>query len=183
MKTENKSAKNVAAPARKRGNVLDLLILLILIACILGIGYRYYTLSGQSQARSFTDATVSFEIKGAIFTLPTYVQPGDEIRLENGNVLGTVRDNNTADDATALYVSAASVITTDEDGNYIRISYPDSSRVDCLGSMSCRGIFEEDGSFLLDGVTYLTPGSAYRVHTETASFTLVVTACTSQGGN
>lgn len=183
MKTEIKSIKNGALASRKRGNILDLLILLVLLACLVGIGYRYYTSSGQSQSRSFREAEISFEIKDAVFTLPSYVQAGDQVRLESGALLGTLQDNNAADGATALYVSAASLITTDEDGNYIRITYPDSSRVDCLGSLLCRGVFEEDGSFLLEGNTYLTPGSTYRVHTETAAFTLVVTACTDRGEN
>jgi hypothetical protein len=42
-------------------------------------------------------------------------------------------------------------------------------------------MLEEDGSFLLDGVIHVTPGSAIRVHTETAAFTAVITACTVSG--
>jgi hypothetical protein len=74
------------------------------------------------------------------------------------------------------------VIATDEDGNLVRISYSDHSRLDCMGTLSCRGTFEADGSFLLDGTMHLTPGSAIRVHTETASFTMAITDCT-KGSN
>jgi hypothetical protein len=51
-----------------------------------------------------------------------------------------------------------------------------------MGTLSCRGTFEADGSFLLDGTMHLTPGSAIRVHTETASFTMAITDCT-KGSN
>ncbi len=177
MKAENKAIKAAAAP-KKRGNVLDILILLLLVAAIVAIGYRYYMQSGQSKSAQISDAEISFEIRDAIFSLPSYMQVGDVVYREDGTPLGTLRDNDTVDENTALYVSAASVLTTDEDGNYIRITYPDSSRVDCIGTISCRGTFEEDGSFLLDGTTHVTPGSAIRLHTETASFTAVITACT-----
>ncbi|MBQ7337793.1 MAG: hypothetical protein IJW40_04970 [Clostridia bacterium] len=181
MKAEQKNIKSHAVPAQKRGNVLDLLILLLLVAAIIAIGYRYYTLSGQGKSELLSDAEISFEITDAVFTLPSYVQAGDALYMEDGTYLGVLQDNNAEDENTALYVSAATVITTDEDGNYIRISYPDSSRVDCIGTLLCRGTFEQDGSFLLDGTMHLTPGSAIRVHTETAAFTVAIISCTSKG--
>jgi hypothetical protein len=162
---------------------LDILILLLLVVALVAIGYRYYTLSGQGKSEMLSYAEISFRIDGAGYTLPGYVQPGDRVYMEDGMLLGTLQDNNTEDENTALYTDAASIITTDEDGNYIRISYPDFSRVDCLGTLLCRGTFEADGSFMLDGTMHITPGSALRVHTETAAFTIAVTSCTKRGGN
>ena len=176
MKAEQKTIKGTASQAR-RGNVLDLIILILLVASIVAIGYRYYTRSGQGKSQLMTDAEVSFEIKDAVFTLPSYVRTGEILYREDGTPLGTLQNNNAGDENTALFVSAASLLVSDEDGNYVRVSYPDSSRVDCIGSMVCRGTFEQDGAFLLDGTTYLTPGDAIRVHTETAAFTVVITAC------
>jgi hypothetical protein len=179
MKTDHKSVKGTATA--RRGNVLDAVIIVVLLLAIVGIGLRYYTRSGQGKAELLSDAEITFEIKDAIFTLPSYVQSGDSLYTEEGTCLGVLKDNNTSDENTALYVSAAAAMVTDKDGNYIRISYPDSSRVDCIGTVSCRGMLEEDGSFLLDGVIHVTPGSAIRVHTETAAFTAVITACTVSG--
>ena len=183
MKRDNQSAKNGAVAVKKRGNVLDILIVLLLVAAIAAIGYRYYTLSGQGKSELLSYAEISFQIKEAGYTLPGYVQPGDRVYMEDGTFLGTMQDSNAEDENTALYTSAATKITTDEDGNYIRISYPDFSRVDCIGTILCRGTFEADGSFMLDGTTHITPGSAIRVHTETAAFTIAVTSCTKRGGN
>lgn len=177
MKTDAKVVKG-GTSGRKRGNVLDLLILLLLLAAIIAIGYRYYTLSEQGKSERLSDAVLSFEIKDAVFTLPSYINPEDVVYLADGTVLGTVQDNNGEDENTALYYTAATVITTDSDGNFIRVSYPDSSRVDCLGTLHCRGTFEQDGSFLLDGTTHLSPGQTLTLHTETATFTLTLTECT-----
>lgn len=177
MKTDAKVVKG-SSPARKRGNVLDLLIVLLVLAAIVAIGYRYYTLSEQGKSELLEDVALSFEIKDAVFTLPSYVTPEDVIYLSDGTQLGTVQDNNIEDENTALYYTAATVLTTDNDGNFIRVSYPDSSRVDCLGKLHCRGTFEADGSFLLDGTLHLTPGQSLTVHTETATFTMTLTECT-----
>lgn len=181
MNTQQKTTKGNAA-VRRRGNVLDILIVLLLLAAIVAIGYRYYTLSGQGKSELLSYADISFEIKDAVYSLPTYVKTGDEVYMEDGTYLGVLKDNNSDDESTALYIEPASVIATDEDGNLVRISYSDHSRLDCMGTLSCRGTFEADGSFLLDGTMHLTPGSAIRVHTETASFTMAITDCT-KGSN
>ena len=180
MNTQQKTTKGNAA-VRRRGNVLDILIVLLLLAAIVAIGYRYYTLSGQGKSELLSYADISFEIKDAVYSLPTYVKTGDEVYMEDGTYLGVLKDNNSDDESTALYIEPASVIATDEDGNLVRISYSDHSRLDCMGTLSCRGTFEADGSFLLDGTMHLTPGSAIRVHTETASF-MAITDCT-KGSN
>jgi hypothetical protein len=182
MNAEQKKTKSNATAPRKRGNVLDILIVLLLVAAIVAIGYRYYTLSGKGKSELLSYADISFEIKDAVYSLPAYVKTGDELYMEDGTYLGVLKDNNTADESTALYTEPASVIATDEDGNLVRISYSDHSRLDCMGTLSCRGTFEADGSFLLDGTMHLTPGSAIRVHTETASFTMAITDCT-KGSN
>jgi len=182
MKSEQKTTKATAAAPQRRGNVLDILIVLLLLAAVVAIGYRYYTLSGQGKTELLSYAEVSFEIKDAVYSLPSYVKTGDEVYMEDGTYLGVLQDENTDDESTALYTSPATVIAIDEDGNLVRISYADHSRLDCIGTILCRGTFEADGSFLLDGTMHLTPGSAIRVHTETASFTVAITDC-SKGGN
>ena len=181
MKNEQKSTKPAAVASQKRGNVLDILIVLLLVAALVAIGYRYYAHSGQGKSELLSYAEVSFEIKDAVYSLPSYVKVGDELYMEDGTYLGVLKDSSTDDDSTALYTSPATVIATDEDGNFVRISYADHSRLDCTGILSCRGTFEADGSFLLDGTMHLTPGSAIRVHTETASFTIAITDCAKSG--
>ena len=181
MRTEQKATHAGALAPRRRGNVLDIVIVLLLLAAVVSIGYRYYTLSGQGKTELLSYADISFEIKDAVYSLPSYVKAGDAVYMEDGTYLGVLKDSSTDDDSTALYTSPATVIATDEDGNFVRISYADHSRLDCTGILSCRGTFEADGSFLLDGTMHLTPGSAIRVHTETASFTIAITDCAKSG--
>ena len=182
MRTEQKATHAGAMAPRRRGNVLDIVIVLLLLAAVVSIGYRYYTLSGQGKTELLSYADISFEIKDAVYSLPSYVKAGDAVYMEDGTYLGVLKDDNAGDDSTALYSEPATVIVTDEDGNMVRINYYDHSRLDCAGTLSCRGTFEADGSFLLDGTMHLTPGSAIRVHTETASFTIAITDCT-KGSN
>jgi hypothetical protein len=162
----------------RRGNILDLLILLLLVAAIISIGYRYYTKSRPARTDELREAEIAFEIKDAIFTLPSYVKTGDTLYFEDGTVFGTVLNNSSEEENTALYVQGASVVTTDESGNFVRVTYPDLSRVDAQGKLRCRVTPEADGSVLLEGNRYITPGSAVRVHTETATFYITVVSVT-----
>ena len=195
MKNEDRattSAKGGLRPATvkggskqptRRGNILDLLILFILVAALIGIGYRYYTKSNPSRAQELSEVEIAFEIRDAVFTLPSYVKTGDVLYFEDGTVFGTIKNNSPEEDNTALYVQSAAVIVSDESGNYIRIAYPDSSRVDAQGKLSCRGVFSEDGTFLHEGTGYITAGTAYRVYTENVAFTLTVTSVTPMVAN
>ena len=179
MKNNGKGEEKVV----RRANVLDFLILLVLLVAVVAIGYRYYSKGKPSRSDVMTTTEVSFEIQNAVFTLPSYVKAGDILYLDDGTVFGTVVDNSSGDDNSALYVMPATVITTDENGNPVRTTYPDSSRVDAQGKLHCVGVMEEDGTFLLDGVRYITPGSAILVYTETASFYLIVTGLSSSPSN
>ena len=193
MKTDEKSVagKGAAragakggnkAPVR-RGNILDLLILLLVVAAIIAIGYRYYTKSRPARADELRNAEIAFEIKDAVFTLPSYVKAGDVLYFDDGTQIGTVLNNSPEEESTALYVQSATVITTDESGKYVRTSYPDSSRVDAQGKLRCSVIPETDGSYLLGGSRYITPGTSILVHTETASFYMTVISVTVASGN
>ena len=132
MKNEDRattSAKGGLRPATvkggskqptRRGNILDLLILFILVAALIGIGYRYYTKSNPSRAQELSEVEIAFEIRDAVFTLPSYVKTGDVLYFEDGTVFGTIKNNSPEEDNTALYVQSAAVIVSDESGNYIR---------------------------------------------------------------
>ena len=81
-------------------------------------------------------------------------------------------------DAFNSQVHCVSVLVFDENGNYVTLDHPDSSLMDVIGSVTCRGRLGEDGSFLLDGRTPVTPGQTIAVHTEQVSFVLTVVQIT-----
>jgi hypothetical protein len=171
MKTEEKNTKRFW----RRGNVLDIVIILLLLAAAFAIGYRYYQTVTEEKNDTLDTVMVTFEVKSAQPTIVQAIKAGDTIYLDGANsAFGQITAHAAATDGTPFAVSAAKVTVQDENGNYVEIALPDGSLIDFVGTVSCLGFVDENGTFLLDGRTPVTPGQTIAVHTEQASFVLTV---------
>ena len=172
MKTDEKSTKRTG----RRFNVLDVVILLLLLAAIAAIGYRYYQSAKEAETDTQQPVLVAFEIKDlpaeAVWALGK-----DAVYLDStGDLLGVLQIPKNATGGSVLSTRPVQVTVQDEKGNYVTVDSPDASRVSATGTVKCMGRMNEDGSFLLNGTTPVTPGQVIAVHTEKASFVLTVTA-------
>lgn len=171
MKTEEKSTKR----ASRRGNVLDIVIVLLVLAAIATVGYRYYQSAKEVENDSQKDVLVTFEVKQLLASAEDVLQAKDTLFLDStGDFFGRLQVYANASDGSIFSVSASKVTVQDENGNYVTVDNPDTSLVDVTGSAKCRGRLNDDGSFLLDGRTPITPGQTIAVHTERVSFVLTV---------
>jgi hypothetical protein len=101
------------------------------------------------------------------------VKQNDKIYLDGAQgLLGTALDVSAEGDS-IFAVTPVQATTTDDNGEKVTVTLP---LVDLSGGVLCRGTMQQDGSFLLDGRTPITPGQQLTVHTETATFTLTVMA-------
>lgn len=171
MKTDEKNTKRTG----RRFNVLDVVIILLLLAAIATIGYRYYQSKKEAAADTQQAVLLTFEIKdipaGAVKELGK-----DAVYLDaSGELLGVLQIHKGATDGLVLSIRPVQVTVQDEGGNYVTVDSPDASRVSATGTVKCMGRLNEDGSFLLNGTTPVTPGQVIAVHTEKVSFTLTVT--------
>lgn len=169
MKTEEKSKKRVL----RRGNVLDFAIVLLLIAAVATIGYRYYRSNGAAGEENFKQVVIVYEVEQAPATMAQAVKPVQEIYLQNTKtLLGTALDISVQqEDDTVFEVTKILGESVDEDGNPIEVEMP---YVDLVGGVWCAGTVDENGTFFLDGNTPITPGQRITVYTETVEFTLTV---------
>ncbi|MBR5615535.1 MAG: DUF4330 family protein [Clostridia bacterium] len=171
MKTEEKNTKRFW----RRGNVLDIAIILLVLAAAVAIGYRYYQTVTEQQNDTHDTAYVTFEVKSAQPAIAGAIKAGEIVYTDSTDAaLGEIVVYEKATDGTPFAISAAMVTVQDEDGNYVEVAVPDASLVDFVGTVSCLGFTDENGTFLLNGRTPLTPGQTVAVHTEKATFVLTV---------
>ena len=172
MKTEVKKTKRFW----HRGNVLDIAILLIVIASIVSIGYRYYqTREGVSDEQLRT-AELTLTAQAVEPGVINALTQGNVVYLKNtGEVLGTLEKHPQATGSCPVEFHAASVIMTDEHGNYVQASMPDGTLLDLTAVIKSRGTVDEEGVFLLDGRYAVVPGQRISVYTERVSMVLTVT--------
>ncbi|MBR2620875.1 MAG: DUF4330 family protein [Clostridia bacterium] len=174
MKNEEKNTKRFW----RRGNVLDIVIVLLVLAAAFAIGYRYYQTAAEKQHDTLDTVMVTFEVKSAQSAITQAIKAGDTVYLDSADsALGQIAVHTAATDGTPFAVSAAKVLVQDESGNYVEVAVPDDSPiVDFEGTVSCLGFVDENGTFLLGGRTPITPGQTIAVHTEQTSFVLTVVA-------
>lgn len=169
MKTELKNTRRAV-----RGNLLDLVIILLLLAAIFSVGYRYYMSEQSGAGDELRQANVTFRVENTLPTLASALSHADPIySANNGDQIGTLVRHPSATTGPVITTSASLLLTT-EDGTYVRVESPDGARVDLEGVMGCRGKMTAGGIFLLNGVTELSPGQVLTVYTEKTSFSLLV---------
>ncbi len=172
MKTEVKNTKRFW----RRGNVLDLAILLILLAAICSIGYRYYAANAHANDTDGEPVQVRFTVESVLPGTADALTSGDILYWESTQqVFGALAMHPQAQGICPVSVSAASELLRDANGNYVNVFVPEGARVDWEGVLNCQGTFNEQNTFLLDGRYTVTPGQKISVYTEKVSFILTVT--------
>lgn len=169
MRSEEKNTKRFL----RRGNVLDIAIVLLLIAAIVTVGYRFYQAAGSDNEGEIKNVVMTFRVEEAPEAVAHMVKQNDTFYLDSiQGALGTALDISTEGES-IFEVTPMQVTVKGEGGEAEAVTLP---LVDLTGGLLCRGTLQEDGSFLLDGRTPITPGQHLVVHTETVTFTLTVMA-------
>ncbi len=174
-------AKNInkegAAATNKKAhfNIIDAAIIILVISVILGIVFRSHIIDRLWAESNTEDYIVSFSVDNIRYTTPAYLEVGDEVCFaDNGELFGKLMSE--SDNVNALNITPASEYFTDSKGNVVEVFYPDEeSRVDTKGRIECRGYYDEDGGFSIDGRHYIAPGQSVNVRTELVTFTVRIT--------
>ena len=163
-KTENKQQKNAA---RVRFNLVDLVLIIAVLACLVGVYLRYSAGDEFGVKHELDQYVLSFEINNIRYTSADAFTEGDKVYLDGKEtVLGTIL----AIDST----SPSEVIYTDDKGDYKMVYYPEDTRIDLTGRLLSIGVMSERG-YLLGGNTYLAPGQTYYVETPRINVSVTIT--------
>ena len=176
MNSKKSDGAAVKTPKARKINALDIFIIILVIASIAGIIYRHYSSGLPTKTDAEASYEVYFSVKDISFTTPSYLNTDDKIYFESGEFFGNLLNNNDTDTSSALVVTPANIVLTDENGNYVSTMYPDGSRVDANGSMLCKCVKTEDGRYLLGGTKYITPGEEISVRSELVDLKITITS-------
>ncbi|GEM_PF-4651713 len=151
-------------------NVLDALIIVFLVVALTAIGVRIYSVYRPFNNVQTDTYKLTVKMSSVYSTVPTYLHEGDAVWFEDGRTLGTVCRN---DDGNLYSAAPAVSFMTTNDGDVVLLAGTED-KVDAVCTFLCFGKTDDNGFFLCEGVTPLTPGQTVALHTDLADFTVTV---------
>lgn len=173
IKGDSNIAKSIKA---HKFGVLDVAIVLIVLASVIGIYFRFNLIETLNQNANTKNVIIFYNIDNVRYTTPNYINVDDKVYFSStGELLGTVI-NASEEMSNALNVAPSSEDFFD-DGEYVEVFFPNSeSRVDANGRLSCKGAYNDDRGLLINGSTHISAGQTISVKTELASFVITITS-------
>ncbi len=150
---------------KRRFNVIDLLLLVILAMLAAAITIRAVTGSNEKK-RSLPPlkaTEISFLVKGIDVGVADHVVLKDSLTADGGERFGSVK---------SFDLHPAELISENGEGKPVTV-YSDSA-YDIRGVISAEGITDDTG-FLLNGTLPLAPGQTVTVNGTDVTFTLLIT--------
>ena len=173
---KNKETRVEKEKSPYRFRALDAVIILLVLTAVIGVYFRYNILDQLTNNKDHKDYTISFSIENVRYTIDTYMNIGDQVYFaDNGDHIGELIAESKDMSARALSITPASEFFLAEDGSMKEVAYPNSeTRVDAKGRIQCRGLYTDDGGFLLNGSQYLSAGQTVSVRTEMVSVDIII---------
>ena len=176
------SAKEIQKPIKTRRfpkfGVLDAVIILLVIAIVVGIYFRYSFFDTLNSMKNMKECYVTFKTDKITTSVSREMNDGDAIYFKsNGNSFGNLAIK--SEEITMVIQEQPATSTVFKDGKtYPDVQYPqgmDDSLIYGIGNIKCSCSVSEDGSFLLNGTTYISPGQTYTVCTEKVTVNITIT--------
>ena len=152
-----------------RVNLLDVVLVLLVILCIVGIFQRANLRALFENSEEQESFTVTFEARCVRSTTVNTLTKDTVFYVMDGDTrvtLGSLSD---------ISGSVATVYLQDKDGETVKAVYPKDTYYDVTGTLLCRGI-SNDGSFLAGGKTYLAANQTLCAYTEQADIEIIITS-------
>ena len=176
---KNKKADMEQNKNRVKFRALDVVIIVLLLASLVGVYFRYNIVDMLVGGRNLDDYAVSFEIKDIQDATKDKFEIGNKIYYRsNGDLLGELIPVTENSDAPVRHTPAIKSVVPTGTNEVVEIAYPEGTRIDVSARMMCKGRLSDDGGFLLDGTEYIAPGQSISVMTDYVTFDIVVTGIT-----
>lgn len=149
---------------RKRFNIIDFAVIIIILGCIAGLIVRYNLIERVVNAVDNDPVSVNFIAKELSPEIAEAVENGQEYYLVDSDIyLGKINN---------IKVSDAERVYADENGQAaVGI---DSTARELIGNFTLKGAKTEKG-FLLDGVEYLAPGKELVIRCDDLILSVIIT--------
>lgn len=162
---------------KSRLGALDICIILALVACVISVGLRYFSVQNSSVSKNvqLENYIVSFEVYDIRdSSAKNFMNKGTNFYLqETGALIGSLREGITIRDAEKLYEMPNGEVVLVTNGGT-----GDLYRVDVEASLECTGTMNESGSFLLNGNQYIGINQELKIYSKYLAITVKVTGIT-----
>lgn len=183
-KAENLSSESVkgqkAERKRKfpRFGIIDATIVILVVAIAVGIYFRYSFFDTLNNMKNQKECYVTFKTENITTDISKELNEGDGVYFKsNGNEFGNLAVK--SEEISMVIQEQPAVNTVYKDGiAYADVQYPQEVNKPLIygtGTIKCNCTISEDGSYLLNGTTYIAVGQSYTVCTERVTFTITIT--------
>lgn len=162
------------AKRNSRFNIIDVFIIVLIVAIILGVYFRFNVVEYFDNMGDEKEYVISFSVKDIRATTPEFIKVGDSFYLEDGELFGKLLSES-AESVAALNITPALKHFTDSDGKIVSAYYPNNqTRIDAKGRISCYGYYNDQSGFCLEGTNYFAPGQTVSLHSELVSLNITI---------
>ena len=162
---ENKSTKTLP-----RFGVLDAVIILLVIAAVCGIYFRYNIMDMISARRNIKEYNIEIAIDNINHSTIKFIQENDEARFASNNErLGIfIKPNDDGNGVTnnEILPTKPAFELFNRDGHIVQVEYPKDTRVNAVGIIRCNGSYSDNGIFLVNGSVSLSSGEIVQINTD-----------------
>ena len=173
---KNKNIETEKNKNRIRFKALDAVIIILLLASLIGVYFRYNIADVIIGGRNLNDYTISFEIKDIQDSTKDKFEVGNKIYYRSsGDLLGELIPATENSETPVHPTPATKLIIPPGKTEVEEVHYPEGTRIDISARMMCKGRISDDGSFLLGGTEYIAPGQTISVMTDYVTFDIIIT--------
>lgn len=177
--TAQKAGTEPIKPRRfPKFSVLDAVIILLVIAIAAGVYFRYSFFDKLDSMKNMKEYYVTFKTDSVTTATTRELNDGDAVYFKStGREFGTLTLK--SEEITMVIQEQPATSTYFKDGqSYGDIQYPqgmEDSLIYGIGTISCKCSKSNDGSYLLNGTTYIALGQTYTVCTERVTVNITIT--------
>ncbi len=158
--------------------ILDAVIILLVIAIVVGIYFRYSFFDTLTNMKNMKECYVTFKTGNVTVDTTRALYKDDLVYLKSdGSTFGTLAVK--SEEMSTVIQEQPATNTIFKDGKaYADIQYPqgiDGALIYGTGVIKCSCLLSEDGAYLLNGSTYISIGQTYTVCTEKVTFDITIT--------
>ena len=167
-RTDEKKLKK--SGGKGRFNIIDLILLITVLACIAGIYLRYSASQDFGVKQQLDSFTLSFEVQNIRYTSADAFPSGDAVYMRSDDTyVGTILSLDSTSPTEYIFFDLA--------GNVKQTYYPENTRIDVTGKILSQGRMTENG-FLLNGNVFVAPGRTYSIKTPHIDVDITITDIT-----
>ena len=158
-----KTSKN-----RRRLNVIDVLIIMLVLALLATVGYRVYTQITESDEGKKSEFVISFESDAEYRAMMKAIKNGDEVYFcSDGVLMGYIYDKKNDGKAVVYELGL-------EDGAEADTALYDTVSFGGMVALSAQADEVRGSDYYVIGDRNLSVGSKIEVYTEKATFTITI---------